>query len=141
MDIESIITTVVTTLCGGGIGSFIGWRAKARQDEADAKKKEQEAKSDQIENIEKMMEKAYNPIIEGLTKQIRNLQEKVEKLESEKDTKDRRIEELEGEVLQLRKAFREVCPDLIPSRRGENGKKAKRNPDGTFARKAKEDAE
>lgn len=110
-------------------------RARVRQEKAGAAKAETEVKSDQIENIEKMMEKAYNPIIEGLTEQIKKLQVKVDKLEREKDEKDQRIDELESEVRQLRKALREVCPESIPSRRGENGKKAQRNPDGTFAKK------
>lgn len=135
MDIETIITAVLSALGGGGIGSFIGWRAKKRQDNADAAKTEAEAKGDQIENIEKMMEKAYNPIIEGLTKQIKILQEKVEKLEAEKGKQDQRIDELEAENRQLRAALREVCPDSLPSRRGANGKNALRNPDGTFAKK------
>lgn len=135
MDIESIITTVVTALCSGGLGSFIGWRAKKRQDEADAKKKEQEAKGDQIENIEKMMEKAYKPIIEDLTEQVKKLQLKVDELEADKDRQNRRIEEQEEEIYRLRSIIREVRPDLVPSRRGVNGKKAQRNPDGTFAKK------
>lgn len=141
MDIETIITAVAAALGGGGLGSIVGWRAKKRQETAEAAKTETEVKGDQIENIEKMMEKAYNPIIEGLTEQIKKLQVKVDKLEREKDEKDQRIDELESEVRQLRKALREVCPESIPSRRGENGKKAQRNPDGTFAKKAEGDGE
>lgn len=135
MDIETIITAVVSALSGGGIGGFVGWRAKKRQDNADAAKTEAEAKGDQIENIEKMIQKAYTPIIEGLTKQVKQLQEKVDKLEMEKDEKDQRIDELEQEVRQLRAAMRGVFPEAVPSRRGENGKNALRNPDGTFAKK------
>lgn len=110
-------------------------RARVRQEKADADKKEEEVKSDQIDNIEKMMQKAYTPIIEGLTKQVKQLQEKVDKLEQEKDEKDQRIDELEQEVRQLRAAMRGVFPEAVPSRRGENGKNALRNPDGTFAKK------
>ena len=110
-------------------------RSRVRQEKAGAAKAETEVKSDQIENIEKMMEKAYTPIIEGLTKQVKQLQEKVEKLEADKDKQDQRIEELENENRQLRAALREVCPDSLPSRRGANGKNALRNPDGTFAKK------
>lgn len=135
MDIETIITAVIGALGGGGVGSFIGWRAKKRQDEADAKKKEQEAKSDQIENIERMVEKAYKPIIEDLTEQIRRLQAKVDKLEEDKDRQDERIEELEEENRALRSVLREARPDLVPSRRGQNGKKAPRSEDGKFVRK------
>lgn len=110
-------------------------RSRVRQENAGASKAEAEAKADQIENIEKLMDKAYSPIIEGLTKQVQSLQAKVEKLEAEKDEKDQRIDELEHEVRQLRNALRGVCPESIPSRRGENGKNAQRNPDGTFAKK------
>lgn len=110
-------------------------RARVRQEQADADKKDEEVKSDQIDNIEKMMQKAYTPIIEGLTKQVKQLQEKVDKLEMEKDEKDQRIDELEQEVRQLRAAMRGVFPEAVPSRRGENGKNALRNPDGTFAKK------
>lgn len=110
-------------------------RSRVRQEKAGAAKAETEVKADQIENIEKMMEKAYTPIIKGLTDQVQKLQEKVDKLEKEKDEKDQRIEELENEVRQLRAAMREINPDSIPSRRGANGKNALRNPDGTFAKK------
>jgi len=135
MDIETIITAVVSALGGGGIGSIIGWRAKKRQDNADAAKTEAEAKGDQIENIEKMVEKAYKPIIEDLTQRIQKLQEKVDKLEGEKDAQNERIDELEAENRKLRSIIRELAPDSMPSRRGENGRSQARNPDGTFAKK------
>lgn len=135
MDIETIITAVVSALGGGGIGSFIGWRAKKRQDNADAAKTEAEAKGDQIENIEKMVEKAYKPIIEDLTQRIQRLQDKVDRLEGEKDTLGERIDELEEENRQLRSIIREWAPDKVPSRRGENGRSQARNPDGRFAKK------
>ena len=135
MDIETIITAVVSALGGGGIGSFIGWRAKKRQDNADAAKTEAEAKGDQIENIEKMVEKAYKPIIEDLTQRIQKLQEKVDRLEGEKDTLGERIDELEAENRTLRNIVRELAPESIPSRRGLNAKSQARNADGTFAKK------
>ena len=135
MDIETIITAVAAALGGGGIGSFIGWRAKKRQDNADAAKTEAEAKGDQIENIEKMVEKAYKPIIEDLTQRIQKLQEKVDRLEGEKDAQNERIDELEAENRKLRSIIRELAPDSMPSRRGENGRSQARNPDGTFAKK------
>lgn len=139
MDIETIITAVVSALGGGGIGSFIGWRAKKRQDNADAAKTEAEAKGDQIENIEKMVEKAYKPIIEDLTQRIQRLQEKVDRLEGEKDAQNERIDELEAENRKLRSIIRELAPDSMPSRRGENGRSQARNADGTFAKKAEVD--
>lgn len=125
---------VGAAILGGWISRILTIRARVRQEQAGAAKAETEVRSDQIENIEKMMQKAYTPIIEGLTDQVNKLQEKVEKLEAEKDKQDQRIDELEAENRQLRAALREVCPDSIPSRRGVNGKSAPRNPDGTFAR-------
>ena len=114
-------------------------RSRVRQEKAGAAKAETEVKADQIENIEKMLQKAYTPIIDGLTEQINKLQEKVDKLEADKDRQEQRIEELENENRLLRAALREVCPDSVPSRRGENGKSARRNPDGTFAKRNEED--
>ena len=113
-------------------------RARVRQEKAGAAKAETEVKADQIENIEKMMEKAYTPIINGLTEQVNNLQAKVDRLEREKDEKDLRIEELENEVRQLRAAVREVCPDSVPSRRGENGRTAPRDGKGHFVKREEE---
>lgn len=135
MDIETIITAVVSALSGGGIGGFVGWRAKKRQDNADAAKTEAEAKGDQIENIEKLVEKAYKPIIDNLTEQIEKLQRKVDDLEEVKDKQNERIDELEEENRKLRSIIRELAPDSIPSRRGENGKSQARSADGKFAKK------
>lgn len=134
MEIETIITAVLSALGGGGIGSFIGWRAKKRQDNADAAKAEAEAKGDQIENIEKMVEKAYKPIIEDLTQRIEKLQEKVDRLEGEKDTLGERIDELEEENKALRNIIRELAPESLPSRRSENARRQARGSNGQFAR-------
>lgn len=141
MEISEIITTVIAALGGGGLGSVIGCRAKKRQETAEAAKTEQEARSDQIENIEKMVEKAYKPIIEDLTRQIKALQEKVEKLESEKDAQNERIDELEAENRKLRAALKEVSPDSIPSQRGDNGKTAPRSKNGRFTKQPSRDGE
>ena len=136
MEISEIITTVIAALGGGGLGSVIGWRAKKRQETAEAAKTEQEVKSDQIENIEKMVEKAYKPIIEDLTRQIKALQEKVEKLEAEKDAQDERIDELVAENRALRRLVSEVRPDVVlPSKRSENAKKQARGDKGQFVKK------
>ena len=133
--ILQIVEVFGAAVAASWITRILTIRSRVRKEQADADKAETEVKTDQIENIEKMMQKAYTPIIEGLTNQVNKLQEKVEKLEAEKDKQDQRIDELEAENRQLRRALREVCPDSIPSRRGENGKKAQRNPDGTFAKK------
>ena len=61
--------------------------------------------------------------------------EKVDKWEGEKDAQNERIDELEAENRKLRSIIRELAPDSMPSRRGENGRSQARNPDGTFAKK------
>ena len=126
---------VGAAILGGWISRILTIRSRVRQENAGASKAEAEAKADQIDNIEKMVEKAYKPIIEDLTRQITTLQEKVEKLESEKDAQNERIDELEAENRKLRLAVREVNPDLVPSLRGENGKSAPRSKDGRFVKR------
>ena len=132
MEIETIVAAVVSALGGGGIGGFVGWRAKKRQDNANAAKTEAEAKGDQIENIEKMVEKAYKPIIEDLTLQIQKLQAKVDKLDADKDRLNERIDELEEENRKLRSALRKENPDLVPNVRSEQASKQARGADGRF---------
>ena len=124
-----------TAVAASWITRILTIRARVRQEQADADKKEEEVKSDQIDNIERMVEKAYKPIIEDLTEQVRKLQAKVDKLEEDKDRQNERIEELEEENRALRSVLREARPDLVPSRRGQNGKKAPRSEDGKFVRK------
>ena len=141
MEIGEIITTVIAALGGGGIGSLIGWGAKKRQENAAAAKTETEVKGDQIENIEKMVEKAYKPIIKDLTEQIRKLQDKVDKLDEDKDRLSEKVDVLEEENRKLRSIIREVRPDLVPAQRGENGKTAPRSKNGRFAKKEDRDGE
>lgn len=138
MDIIQIAELVGAAVGGGWISHLFSVRSKIRTEKAGADKAEAEVKSDQIENIEKMVEKAYKPIIEDLTTQIQKLQEKVEKLEEIKDKQNERIDELEEENRKLRLAVREVNPDLVPSLRGENGKSAPRSKDGRFVKKTEE---
>ena len=123
-------------IAAGWISRVLTIRQRVRQESANADKAEAEVKSDQIENIEKMVEKAYKPIIEDLTRQIKALQEKVEKLEAEKDAQDERIDELVAENRALRRLVSEVRPDVVlPSKRSENAKKQARGDKGQFVKK------
>lgn len=135
IDYTNLIGMFLSAVGASVLTRILTIRSRVRQEKADADKKEAEVKSDQIENIEKMVEKAYKPIIEDLTSQIKKLQEKVDKLEEIKDKQNERIDELEDENRKLRLAVREVNPDLIPSLRGVNGKKAPRSKDGRFVKK------
>ena len=134
--IARIIELIIAIVGASVITRIITIRQRVRQEKAGADKAEAEVKSDQIENIEKMVEKAYKPIIEDLTRQVKALQEKVEKLEAEKDSQNEKIDELVAENRQLRRIVSEACPDaVIPNRRSENAKEQPRNQDGTFAKK------
>ena len=132
--IARIVELIVAIVGASVITRIITIRQRVRQEKAGADKAEQEVKSDQIENIEKMVEKAYKPIIEDLTRQVKALQEKVEKLEAEKDEKNERIDELEGEVRRLRNALQQDHPEVIPSKRSENARRQARGSNGQFAK-------
>ena len=117
----------IAELLGAAIGGswlthLLTIRSRARTEKAGADKAEEEVKADQIENIEKLVEKVYKPTIETLTTQVQSLQT--------------RVDELEQENIQLRAALREVSPESVPSRRGHNGKNAPRSGDGRFVKVA-----
>ncbi len=117
----------IAELLGAAIGGswlthLLTIRSRARTEKAGADKAEEEVKADQIENIEKLVEKVYKPTIETLTAQVQSLQT--------------RVDELEQENIQLRAALREVSPESVPSRRGHNGKNAPRSGDGRFVKVA-----
>ncbi len=113
-------------------------RAHVRQEKADADKKEEEVKSDQIDNIERLVEKVYKPTIETLESQVKELRWEVTQLRQENARVIAENEELKLQNKQYRKVILELRPDLIPekiTRRGENAKSQSRNPDGTFAKR------
>lgn len=116
--IIQILELLGAAIGGGSITALLTVRSRVKQSAA-------EAKASQIENIEALVEKVYKPTIETLTDQVQGLQ--------------KRVDELERENAQLRTALREVRPDLVPSRRGENGKKAPRGQGGKFAKKEAQD--
>ena len=125
--IIQIIELLGAAIGGSWLTHLLTIRSRARTEKAGADKAEEEAKADQIDNIEKLVEKVYKPTIETLTAKVDALQTKVDELEREND--------------QLRAALREVCPESVPSRRVENGKSQPRNPDGTFTKKGTGDGE
>lgn len=138
MEYIQILEMLGTAIAASWLTRILTIRARVRQENAAAKKGETEVKADQIENIEKMLSKAYTPIINGLTEQINNLQAKVDRLEKEKDQQDIRIEELETQNAAYRKIILELRPDFIqelPSRRGANGKTAPRDGKGHFIKR------
>lgn len=125
--ISRIVELVLAVAASAIVTRIITIRQRVRQEKSAADKAETEVRADQIENIEKLVEKVYKPTIETLTEQVNELRQ--------------RVDELEQENGQLREALRKVSPEAVPSRRGENGRNAKRNPDGTFAKQDDGDGE
>ena len=119
--IARIVELVLAVATSAIVTRIITIRQRVRQEKSAADKAETEVRADQIENIEKLVEKVYKPTIETLTEQVNELRQ--------------RVDELEQENGQLREALRRVSPEAVPSRRGANGRTAQRNPDGTFAKR------
>lgn len=115
---------VGAAVLGGWISRILTIRSRVRQEKAGAAKAETEVKADQIENIEKLVEKVYKPTIETLTNQVNELRRKVDSLERENG--------------QLRAALKDLQAETEPERsdgRGQNGKTQPRNASGRFVRK------
>lgn len=124
MDYIQILEMLGTAFAASWLTRILTIRARVRQEKAGAAKAETEVKADQIENIEKLVEKVYKPTIETLTRQVNELREKVDTLEREND--------------QLRAALRDLQLDPEPEkpdRRSQNGKGQPRNAHGQFAKK------
>ena len=113
-------------------------RARVRQERAGADKAETEVRADQIDNIERLVEKAYKPTIETLENRVKELSWEVEQLRAGNAKILARNEELEAQNATYRKIILELRPDLIPERpdrRGENGKTAPRDERGHFVKR------
>jgi predicted RNase H-like nuclease (RuvC/YqgF family) len=126
-----------TAIAASWITRILTIRARVRQEKADADKAETEVKADQIDNIERLVEKVYKPTIETLEKQVKELRWEVAQVRQENARVIAENDELKTQNKQYRMVILELRPDLItekPSRRGENAKSQPRNPDGTFAK-------
>lgn len=77
MEFGEIISYVLTALGGGGLSGFIFWRLNRRQKEA-------EVKSQEIENINDIVEKVYKPMIDTLNERVTALDAEVRSLREER---------------------------------------------------------
>lgn len=124
-------------ILGGWVSRILTVRARVRTENAGADKAETEVRSDQIDNIEKLVEKVYKPTIETLENQVKELRWEVGELRKENAKVLSENEVLKAENTRYRKVILELRPDLVtekPDRRVENGKNQARNADGTFAK-------
>lgn len=125
MEYIQILEMLGTAIAASWLTRILTIRARVRQENAAAKKGEAEVKADQIENIEKLVEKVYKPTIETLTNQVNELRRKVDSLEREND--------------QLRAALKDLQAEAEPTEktdgRCQNGKTQPRQANGRFCRK------
>lgn len=115
-------------ILGGWVSRILTIRSRVRQEQAGANKAEAEAKADEIQNIQDIVQKVYEPTILALKKQVEELREEVKKVRAEN-------ERLKDENDQLRDAIREISPDAIPSKRSENARRRARSANGQFVKK------
>lgn len=119
---------VGAAVLGGWVSRILTIRSRVRQEGAAADKAETEVKADQIENIEKLVEKVYKPTIDTLTAQVRDLRAEVDAVRKEN-------EELKAENAQLRDAIREIKPDLVPSKKSVQAREQARGANGCFVKR------
>lgn len=138
MEYIQILEMLGTAIAASWLTRILTIRSRVRQEKAGAAKAETEVKADQIDNIERLVEKAYKPTIETLENRVKELSWEVEQLRAGNAKILARNEELEAQNATYRKIILELRPDLIPERpdrRGENGKTAPRDERGHFVKR------
>lgn len=120
---------------GGWISRALTIRSRVRQENAGADKAETEVKAEQINNIEAIVAKVYQPTIDHLTKQVKRLTDEVEQLRGDNEAKQLEIDQLKDENIAFRDIIRKLQPEALPSRRSENAKKQPRSENGQFVKK------
>lgn len=105
IEVYSIISTVITLICGGGW--FINWRAKKRQENAKAKQEEATAKQTEADAF-KSMQDAYQQTLDDVLKTLDEARQerdhyKDERNDLRKENGEMRekVKELEGKMTEL----------------------------------------
>ena len=132
MESSEILSYVMTAIGGGGIGGLFFWQL-------DKRKKVAEVKNDEIENMAKMVETVYKPMIEDLSKRIDQLNAEVAGLRAERDMErkqhDAQIKEIndncEKKSAQMKQQILELAAQL-----SKKADRAPRNAQGKFTKKA-----
>lgn len=138
MDYTNLIGMFLSAVGASVLTRIFTIRSRVRQEKAGAAKAETEVRADQIDNIERLVEKAYKPTIETLENRVKELSWEVEQLRAGNAKILARNEELEAQNATYRRIVLELRPDLIPERidrRGENGKTAPRDERGHFVKR------
>lgn len=136
---RTIIDIVAVIIAGGWLVRLFTFKSRVKQGKAEADKTVEEAKTNQIDNVRKIFEELYQPLIDDLEKRMGNLQDTVKTVEGENKELKKRMAELEEENTRLKKeneelrdALREIRPDVVPSKRSINAQNQARNEMGQF---------
>ena len=140
--IWKILEFVLAATAGGIVSRLLTIRARVKSENANAAQAEAEAKATQIENIRKIVDEIYEPAFKNLNKIVQDLRNEVEEVRGENEKLRDEISAIKEENAQLknenenlRKAIREINPDVIPSKRSENAHNQPRGNRGQFVKK------
>lgn len=143
-----ILEFVGVAIAGGWLYHILTLKSRVKQQDAETTKTEEEAKSSQIDNIKKIMDDLYQPMIDDLKVQVKELKGDVAEVKEENESLKKEVADLKDENARLKKeneelrdALREIRPDVVPSRRSINAQNQRRNPNGTFAKEGHIDEE
>ena len=132
MEWSDILSYALTAIGGGGIGGVFFWQLNKR-------KKVAEVKNDEIENMAKMVETVYKPMIEDLSRRIDQLNAEVASLRAEREMEREQYENkiresnenCEKKSAQMKQQILELAAQL--SRKAD---RAPRNAQGKFTKKS-----
>ena len=145
-DIIRFIVEILAVIVGGGwLIRLLTVKSHVKQEQAEADKTVEEAKSSQIDNIKKIMDDLYQPMIDDLKVQVKELKGDVAEVKEENESLKKEVADLKDENArltkeneELRNALREIRPDVVPSRRSINAQNQNRNEKGQFSKKEDE---
>ena len=137
-----ILEFILAATAGGLLSRLFTIRARVKSENANAAQAEAEAKATQIENIRKIVDEIYEPAFKSLNKTVAELRAEVKEVRDENEKLRDEIraikeenEKLKGENENLRKAIREINPEVMPSKRSENAQNQPRRGNGQFKKK------
>ena len=116
METESIITGIGAFVGGGGLATVLNWRANK-------KKGKEEGKGMEIENIKKVVDAVYQPLIDQLNKRVADLTAENEQLRSRVSTQEKQIHGLQDQIAEL---YRLLNKDSIKQVRNSKGQYTKK---------------
>lgn len=132
MDTEWILSMVGSAVGAGGLVQIFNWRINKRKAKA-------EAKQDEIENINSIVEGVYKPIIDSLNNRVSALDAEVSSLRGERDVVAKRheqeIEAIKRDCAEKSESMRkqlvalsiELAKKVDRPDRGSNGKFVKKD--------------